>query len=203
MRHHHRQAGAFERLSSQVASSLLGHFLANQEEMLEKLERFFFPDYIRLIARLLPPAPPDDGTEDGDDDWDAGPAEGGPVPAFAPRAEASGCGEPGEAAATVINGESTAPDAPTDPRAAAMSGGARPTTEATATVINGESTAPDAQTGPCASAISGGAPWAIWPAPTVDNGENTASADWSAPFAPARPGADERTRTSTPCGAGT
>ncbi|HUZ14479.1 MAG TPA: hypothetical protein VMU93_16745 [Caulobacteraceae bacterium] len=167
MQHRHR-AGAFERLSSQAASSLLGHFLANQEEMLEKLERFFFPEYIRLIARLLPEAPPDDGTldDDGQDDdgWDA-------VPAFAPSDEASGCGEPGEAP-TVVNGESTAPDAQTGARAAAMADDARPTTEAPATVDNGETTAP----APRGAAMSGGAPWASGPPATVDNGENTAGA---------------------------
>jgi len=137
MQHRHR-AGAFERLSGQVASSLLGHFLANQEEMLEKLERFFFPEYIRLIARLLPEAPADDGAldDDGQDDdgWDA-------VPAFAPSDEASGCGEPGEAAATVVNGESTAPDAPTAPRGPAKSGGAPWPNGPPATVDNGETTA--------------------------------------------------------------
>ncbi|HUZ12576.1 MAG TPA: hypothetical protein VMU93_07005, partial [Caulobacteraceae bacterium] len=135
-------------------------------------------EYIRLIARLLPEAPADDGTL-GDDGWDA-------VPAFAPAAEASGCGEPGEAATAVANGDSTAPDAQTGARGAAIAGGARPTTGAVATVINGESTAPDAPTGPRGAAMSGGAPRPSGPATTVDNGENTVGADWSDPVAPAR-----------------
>jgi hypothetical protein len=51
-------------MSRQVALTVLTHFQANQDEMLEKLSRYYFSDYMRLIGRLLPRPPVDDGRDE-------------------------------------------------------------------------------------------------------------------------------------------
>jgi hypothetical protein len=63
-----RPKSSRNRQGGQIADALLAHFLANQDEMLEKLTRFFFPEYVRLLARLLPRGPAaDDDCLDLDD----------------------------------------------------------------------------------------------------------------------------------------
>jgi hypothetical protein len=46
--------GSRNRMSKRIALSLLGHYHAHEEEFLERLSQFFFPEYVRLIGRMLP-----------------------------------------------------------------------------------------------------------------------------------------------------
>ena len=66
-----RPLGSGNRRARQVASALLADFEANQEELLEKLRRYYFSDYLRLIGRLLPRPAVDDGRDEPQDILDA------------------------------------------------------------------------------------------------------------------------------------
>ena len=59
-----RPLGSRNRVAKRIALGLLHHYAAHEDDILERLERFHFPDYVRLISRLLPRAA-DDG--DGPD----------------------------------------------------------------------------------------------------------------------------------------
>jgi hypothetical protein len=37
-----------------MAISLLAHYHAHEAEFLERLSKFFFPEYVRLLGRMLP-----------------------------------------------------------------------------------------------------------------------------------------------------
>ena len=58
--HKGRPLGSRNRMSKRVALGLLSHFAEHEAEIIEKLNRFYFNDYVRLISRLLPKAPADD-----------------------------------------------------------------------------------------------------------------------------------------------
>ena len=49
-----RPFGARNRVSKRVARAILADFEAHQDDMLEKLRRFYAPQYVSLVARLLP-----------------------------------------------------------------------------------------------------------------------------------------------------
>ena len=46
--------GSRNRMSKRIALSLMSHYHAHEEEFLERLSQFFFPEYVRLIGRMLP-----------------------------------------------------------------------------------------------------------------------------------------------------
>ena len=49
-----RPLGSRNRVSKRVAMGILGHFEANQDDVLARLKRWWLPEYVRLVARLLP-----------------------------------------------------------------------------------------------------------------------------------------------------
>ena len=117
-------------MTKRIALDLLGHFEVNRDEMLERLSRYYFPEYMRLVGRMLPrpPAPdapdleslsPDDvariaaGVREVLERVEAGEAS-------LAELEAALVGHTACASGTVDSGESTAPSgAPGDgPRAA-------------------------------------------------------------------------------------
>jgi hypothetical protein len=49
-----RPVGSRNRVSARVAQAILADFEAHQDELLPRLRRWFLPQYIQLIARLLP-----------------------------------------------------------------------------------------------------------------------------------------------------
>src|SRR5579885_2603178 len=49
-----RPFGTQNRMSKRVARALLRDFEANQHELLPRLRRWFIPQYIQIVARLLP-----------------------------------------------------------------------------------------------------------------------------------------------------
>lgn len=49
-----RAFGSRNRLSKRIARSILLNFEADQEATLEKLKRWYVPQYVALLARLLP-----------------------------------------------------------------------------------------------------------------------------------------------------
>jgi hypothetical protein len=49
-----RLFGTRNRVSKRVARAILKDFEANQEELLPRLRRWFLPQYLTLVARLLP-----------------------------------------------------------------------------------------------------------------------------------------------------
>ena len=49
-----RTFGSRNRVSKRVARAILADFEAHQEEVLAKLRRWFAPQYVSLVARLLP-----------------------------------------------------------------------------------------------------------------------------------------------------
>jgi hypothetical protein len=49
-----RPFGSRNRVSKRVARAILADFEAHQDEVLEKLRRWFAPQYVSLVARLLP-----------------------------------------------------------------------------------------------------------------------------------------------------
>jgi hypothetical protein len=56
-----RPVGTRNRMSKRVARTLLRDFEANQGDLLARMRRWFLPQYMSLVARLLPRQ-----TEDGD-----------------------------------------------------------------------------------------------------------------------------------------
>jgi len=58
-----RPLGSRNRMSKRIALGILSHYQANEAEILEKLNRFFFPEYIRLIGRMLPRPPAADAPD--------------------------------------------------------------------------------------------------------------------------------------------
>ena len=67
-----RPPGARNRMSKRVALGILSHFEANQEEVLARLSRWWLPEYVRMVGRLLPRVPDEDGPDpEGLDDEDA------------------------------------------------------------------------------------------------------------------------------------
>ena len=55
-----RPFGSRNRISKRIARSILRDFEASQDEVLARLKRWYMPQYVSLLARLLPRA-----TEDG------------------------------------------------------------------------------------------------------------------------------------------
>ena len=49
-----RRLGSRNRVSKRVAQTLLADFEANQDELLPRTRRWFLPQYLQLISRLLP-----------------------------------------------------------------------------------------------------------------------------------------------------
>src|SRR5579862_631678 len=49
-----RKLGSRNRVSKRVAQRILADFELNQGELLERSRRWFLPQYLQLIARLLP-----------------------------------------------------------------------------------------------------------------------------------------------------
>ena len=49
-----RPHGARNRMSGRIAHSLLSHYARHEAEILERLRRKHFSDYMRLIGRMLP-----------------------------------------------------------------------------------------------------------------------------------------------------
>ena len=49
-----RPRGSRNRMSKGIAISLLAHYHAHEEEFLERLSKFFFPEYMRLLGCMLP-----------------------------------------------------------------------------------------------------------------------------------------------------
>ena len=49
-----RPFGSRNRVSKRVARAILGDFEAHQDEVLAKLRRWYAPQYVSLVARLLP-----------------------------------------------------------------------------------------------------------------------------------------------------
>lgn len=49
-----RPFGSRNRLSKRVARSILRDFESHQDELLERLRRWFVPQYVQLVSRLLP-----------------------------------------------------------------------------------------------------------------------------------------------------
>jgi hypothetical protein len=58
-----RRLGSRNRVSKRVALALLGDFETHQAELLVRLRRWFLPQYLQLIIRLLPRPSADDGLE--------------------------------------------------------------------------------------------------------------------------------------------
>lgn len=54
-----RVRGSRNRVAGQVVAAVLDDFRRNEEENFRRLRRWFFPDYIRMVSRLLPRAEPD------------------------------------------------------------------------------------------------------------------------------------------------
>ena len=52
-----RPPGSRNRMSRQIALSLLRHFTENEAEILERLTRAHLRDYMRLLGRMLPDDP--------------------------------------------------------------------------------------------------------------------------------------------------
>ena len=48
-----RQPGARNRISGRVTQGLLRNFEANQDELVARMQRWFLPQYMQLIGRLL------------------------------------------------------------------------------------------------------------------------------------------------------
>lgn len=61
--HTGRPRGARNKVPRRIALGLLGHYEANEEEILARLMRGHFKDFMRLIGRMLPPEP-DEGDFD-------------------------------------------------------------------------------------------------------------------------------------------
>lgn len=67
-----RPFGTRNRLSKRVARAVLRDFEANQADLLPKLRRWFMPQYLQLVARLLPRTSEEGGPElDGLDEAEA------------------------------------------------------------------------------------------------------------------------------------
>ncbi len=58
-----RPMGARGRLSGRVARTLLADFEAHQESLLPRLRRWFLPQYLQAISKLLPRSGEADGPE--------------------------------------------------------------------------------------------------------------------------------------------
>src|SRR5271154_3247459 len=58
-----RRLGSRNRVSKRVALALLGDFETNQGELLVRMRRWFLPEYLQLIKRLLPRPSEDDGLD--------------------------------------------------------------------------------------------------------------------------------------------
>ena len=58
-----RPFGSRNRASKRVARTILRDFEANQESVLPRLRRWFLPQYVQLISRLLPRQTEDGGAE--------------------------------------------------------------------------------------------------------------------------------------------
>jgi hypothetical protein len=58
-----RPFGSRNRASKRVARTILRDFAANQAEVLPRLRRWFLPQYVQLISRLLPRQTEEGGAE--------------------------------------------------------------------------------------------------------------------------------------------
>jgi len=58
-----RPPGARSRMSQRVALSLLGHYLRHEADILSRLSRGHFDEYMRLIGRILPGGLDEDGLD--------------------------------------------------------------------------------------------------------------------------------------------
>jgi hypothetical protein len=58
-----RKLGSRNRASKRVALALLGDFETNQADVLMRMRRWFLPQYMQLVQRLLPRPGADDGLE--------------------------------------------------------------------------------------------------------------------------------------------
>ena len=58
-----RKPGSRNRASKRVALALLGDFETNQADVLVRMRRWFLPQYVQLIQRLLPRPSADDGLD--------------------------------------------------------------------------------------------------------------------------------------------
>jgi hypothetical protein len=58
-----RPFGSRNRVSKRVARTILRDFEANQESVLPRLRRWFLPQYVQLISRLLPRQMEEGGAE--------------------------------------------------------------------------------------------------------------------------------------------
>jgi hypothetical protein len=58
-----RPLGARGRASRRVARAILSDFEANQEDLLPRLRRWFVPQYVQLVTRLLPRQSEDGASE--------------------------------------------------------------------------------------------------------------------------------------------
>ena len=52
-----RRTGSHNRMSQRIALGLLRHYAEHEAEILERLSRRYFADYMRLIGRMLPTHP--------------------------------------------------------------------------------------------------------------------------------------------------
>ena len=67
-----RPVGSRNRVSKRVARAILRDFEAHQDELLPRLRRWFLPQYLTLVGRLLPRPEAADGAElDAVDEADA------------------------------------------------------------------------------------------------------------------------------------
>ena len=58
-----RRPGSRNRMSQEIALGLLRHYAQHEREILTRLKRNHFKDYMRLIGRMLPPEPEEDAPE--------------------------------------------------------------------------------------------------------------------------------------------
>ena len=58
-----RPRGSRNRMSQEIALGLLRHYARHEAEILARLKRSHFKDYMRLIGRMLPPEPEEDAPE--------------------------------------------------------------------------------------------------------------------------------------------
>ena len=58
-----RPLGSRNRMSRRIALGLMHHYAAHESEILERLTRFYFADFVRLIGRMLPRGPAEDAVD--------------------------------------------------------------------------------------------------------------------------------------------
>ena len=58
-----RPLGSRNRMSRRIALGLMHHYAEHETEILEKLNQYYFTDYVRLIGRMLPRGPAEDAVD--------------------------------------------------------------------------------------------------------------------------------------------